>query len=515
VKVFLSFRRLLIITAVLIPLYFVGYKVFFFYLEPSGNKVRYHINVLKQINRNQQFLLKMPVLFGKKYILRKLQEIERLTLYYEKSVIYVTTLDFNSTSNVETHNYIVGLAKIYPAIFARQALVFTYITLPWTLMFSILIILVLLYQKLKVIFVKEKKEKLQLIPSYKPEIYVHRDGNKIGKSLTPVSEIFFRIYSNYHEMPASLDNHQSYPGGLLDHIKGINEFLHNSLEDLKSEFPHIPEHLIVDSCAGHDIGKTLTYYKNGETWMSYAAYHDKLGGIIVNALKEEILTYYSPEEYTGLYYSISYHHKPKDVPIDAPVYVQDLINIINRADYYAANQHAKKAQEIVLKNKSVFVQSFLEINPQLNINGWKKGLPDGFYFPPEGEKPGAVILFWGNIRNKLVDKLPEEIKIYFKYKKAVYSILPVFYNEMKNIFMLEFEGHKVSSSGTFSIMGRTDVVVMNEIFFPQEIKKYWLMGRQLKRDVISRKQKSETDNKAPDKEAEIKETETSSNINSL
>jgi len=501
-KAVLSLKRLLLVISILIPVYFIGYKVFYFYLVVPAHKMEYHVKVIKQINKNQMFLLKMPVLFNKDYVHRKIDELQQIAIMYEKNISYISSLDFSSKSNVDVHNYLVGLAKLYPAIFARQACIFIYIILPWSLLGSLLISFIFLFSKLKVFFLTEKKEKLRLVPDFKPEVYIPQGTNKIGNSLTPVSDLFSRIYSNYPEMPASIDNHQSYPGGLLDHIKGIYEFLLKELDNIKLEYPHIPDYLIIDSCVGHDLGKILTYYQVNSIWMSYAAYHDKFSGIVVNALKDEIIKHYAPEQYSGLYYSTAYHHTPKDVPVDAPVYVQDLITIINKADYYAAQMHVKKAQDIVLKNKQAFVQSFLKITPYLNINGWQKGYPDGFYFPPEEEKQGVVLLFWGNIRSKLINVLPEEVKVFFKYKKAVYSILPVFYNEMKNIFLTEFEGNKVSSTGTFSIMGRTDVVILNDIVFPQEIRQKWLLGRQLKRNVV---QKDNIDNSMQKKQDNSKE----------
>lgn len=513
-KIFGIARKLILTVTAICFIFVIAHKVISFYLVYPQERLIYHVKIANIMISNQIRLQKIPDLIFSDYIKQKELHILSMINQYTTQVHYLSITQTNDpTDKLKNDNLVIGLAKVYPQIFAYQIFVFMIKMVPFIIMGSLIVSGIVLYPKYKHLFLKEKKDSLKITCDYSLQLKMPVAESVFKKTDlgTPVSRLFLQIYSAFRDWPASINDHQSYSGGLVDHIQGVIQYLESHLDLIKSKYPNLSMGFVVDACIGHDLGKTLVYYKNGDSWSSYATHHDKTGGLIIRSLKSEITKHYNYEEYDALYYAVSYHHSPHDMPVSVPVFVTDVIKIINDADKYAIDTHINKAREIVINNKKIFTDVFINVCDTLNINAWKGGQADGFYIPADGESPGVVLLFWVNVREKIISSLPKHIQEYFKYKKAAYAVLPVLHKELKNVFYETFEGRKVSAFGTFTLLDRKDVVIVSEDVFSPDIKRNWMLGRTISRQILKKPGPSNEEHTAimpEDEQEELKQKET-------
>ena len=127
-----------------------------------------------------------------------------------------------------------------------------------------------------------------------------------------VTHILGKLDKYYGELfktsPAALKVHDAYPGGLLNHTRGVLRFVNIILDNYPAIKDSVNPHLVFFSAIVHDIGK-ITEYTPGVTRGKYHWFSHLGSGIeIMTNHRRDIIEVFGEEGYYRILSVIQQHH---------------------------------------------------------------------------------------------------------------------------------------------------------------------------------------------------------------
>lgn len=263
--------------------------------------------------------------------------------------------------------------------------------------------------------------------------------------LTPLTEKILACFAASPDHPASLQDHLNLPGGLIDHTARTIEAIATLAEDRSQDERTL--YLLMALC--HDLGKLFAYQKVNTHWIDRRLPHDRISALMVASLPE-MYTELSSTHRESLILALRYYHNPEELPTMAPPLSYTLLEVMHKADAIAYEQEKQLSHQQVEAVKPYLWAAFCRAAPQLNINRYRGGYPEGF-------TSGTIVSVLEHaLRERTLDQLPQELQQQLPLRRPSGKLHPAwpFLVEVlkeKHILVEQVQGRKANPSALFNI----------------------------------------------------------------
>lgn len=277
------------------------------------------------------------------------------------------------------------------------------------------------------------------------ETRLYRQTVELGL-LSPFVEKILSAFAASPDQPASLSDHLNVQGGLIEHTARTVE----AIVSIKKDQATVEKKLCYLMALCHDLGKLFAYRKEGSEWVDRKLPHDRISALIVAGLPE-FYTELSPTDRAILLYALRYYHNPEELPTSAPPASYPLMEWMRQADAVASEQEKEISRQQVSGIKPYLWEAFLAALPEINVNRYQGGYPEGF-------TAGEIVFFLEHaLRERTLDRLSEEQKEKLPIRRPAGRLHPAWpllveILKEKEILFEEVTGKRANPSALFNIV---------------------------------------------------------------
>lgn len=277
------------------------------------------------------------------------------------------------------------------------------------------------------------------------ETRLYRQALELG-FLSPFVEKILSAFAASPDQPASLSDHLNVQGGLIEHTARTVEAIVSITKDQSGG----EKKLCYLMALCHDLGKLFAYRKEGSEWVDRRLPHDRISALIVAGLPE-FYTELSPTDREILLHALRYYHNPEELPTSAPPASYPLMEWMRQADAAASEQEKEISRRQVSGIKPYLWDAFLSALPEINVNRYQGGYPEGF---TAGE---IVFLLEHALRERTLDRLSREQKEKLPIRRPAGRLHPAWPLQVevlkeKGILVEEVAGKRANPSALFNIV---------------------------------------------------------------
>lgn len=264
--------------------------------------------------------------------------------------------------------------------------------------------------------------------------------------ISPLVEKILSAFAASPDQPASLSDHLNVQGGLIEHTARTVEAIVSITKDQSSA----EKKLCYLMALCHDLGKLFAYRKEGNEWVDRRLPHDRISALIVAGLPE-FYTGLSPTDREILLHALRYYHNPEELPTAAPPASYPLMEWMRQADAVASEQEKEISRQQVSGIKPYLWDAFLSALPEINVNRYQGGYPEGF-------TSGEIVFFLEHaLRERTLDRLLEEQKEKLPIRRPAGRLHPAWpllveVLKEKGILVEEVAGKRANPSALFNIV---------------------------------------------------------------
>jgi hypothetical protein len=295
-------------------------------------------------------------------------------------------------------------------------------------------------------FTDPKETRLKIGPraeSYGAPLY--RQALELG-FLSPLVEKILSAFAASPDQPASLSDHLNVQGGLIEHTARTVEAIVSITKDQSGG----EKKLCYLMALCHDLGKLFAYRKERNEWVDRRLPHDRISALIVAGLPE-FYTELSPTDREILLHALRYYHNPEELPTSAPPASYPLMEWMHQADAVASEQEKEISRQQVSGIKPYLWDAFLSALPEINVNRYQGGYPEGF-------TAGEIVFFLEHaLRERTLDRLSEKQREKLPIRRPAGRLHPAWpllveILKEKGILVEEVAGKRSNPSALFNIV---------------------------------------------------------------
>ncbi len=277
------------------------------------------------------------------------------------------------------------------------------------------------------------------------ETRLYRQAAELG-FLSSFVEKILSAFASSPDQPASLSDHLNVQGGLIEHTARTVEAIVSITKDQSVA----EKKLCYLMALCHDLGKLFTYRKEGAEWVDRRLPHDRISALIVAGFPE-FYSEFSPTDRAILLHALRYYHNPEELPTSAPPASYPLMEWMRQADAVASDQEKEISRQQVSGIKPYLWDAFLAALPEINVNRYQGGYPEGF-------TAGEIVFFLEHaLRERTLDRLSEDQKEKLPIRRPAGRLHPAWpllveVLKDKGILVEEVAGKRANPSALFNIV---------------------------------------------------------------